>query len=136
MRWVLIDGTETDENRTVFSSGTAAISDGNYRWMHMTASDIKRLWNFRVSLCEIDEDGEPGDEEYVTLKDWLSDAAPVNRVERIIKASGMTRKDLAEKYGIPYRSLSKWHTGERECPDYVLDMLERLVWEDKEFAER
>lgn len=44
--------------------------------------------------------------------------------------SGMTRLQFAEYFGIPYRTLQNWELGLRECPEYLLKLLEfRLVFE-------
>jgi DNA-binding transcriptional regulator YiaG len=59
------------------------------------------------------------------------------RLREMRKRKGLTQKDLADRYGIPKRTVENWETGSvqhRECPLYVLDMLERLLdidYEDK-----
>lgn len=37
---------------------------------------------------------------------------------------------FSKRYGIPYRTLQSWERGERVCPPYVSDLLERVVLED------
>ncbi|MDO4285188.1 MAG: helix-turn-helix domain-containing protein [Eubacteriales bacterium] len=46
-------------------------------------------------------------------------------IEQAREQMGMSRKDVSEWLGIPYRTLQNWEIGERQCPDYV----ERLVVE-------
>lgn len=36
---------------------------------------------------------------------------------------GINMARTAEYYGIPYRTLQKWVSGERKAPDYVIKML-------------
>lgn len=38
--------------------------------------------------------------------------------------TGMNRKDFAEYLSIPYRTLQNWELGTRECPQYLLDLME------------
>lgn len=38
--------------------------------------------------------------------------------------SGMNRKDFAEFFSIPYRTLQNWELGTRDCPQYLLDLIE------------
>ena len=40
------------------------------------------------------------------------------------KASGMTRTQFAEYFGIPYRTIQNWELGLRECPKYILNLME------------
>ncbi len=53
-----------------------------------------------------------------------------NRALRIRKASGLTQAAFSAKYNIPKRSIENWEGGKSECPEYVLDLLERVVKED------
>ena len=45
---------------------------------------------------------------------------------------GMSQKAFGDKYNIPMRTIQNWEGGQRECPVYVLNLLERVVWEDYE----
>lgn len=45
---------------------------------------------------------------------------------------GLNLREFSKRYGIPYRTLQGWIGGERECPPYVRELLERAVLEDKE----
>ncbi len=44
--------------------------------------------------------------------------------KEIREASGMARKAFAEYFGIPYRTIQNWELGERDCPAYLLDLME------------
>lgn len=46
-------------------------------------------------------------------------------IEEARKQKGMTRRDLSDWLGIPYRTVTNWENGSRVCPDYV----ERLIVE-------
>lgn len=41
------------------------------------------------------------------------------------KSAGMSRKDISEWLEIPYRTLTNWENGERQCPIYI----EKLIVE-------
>lgn len=46
--------------------------------------------------------------------------------------SGMTRGQFAEYFEIPYRTVQNWELGLRECPDYLLQLMQyKLVNEGK-----
>lgn len=38
--------------------------------------------------------------------------------------SGMTRGQFAEYFEIPYRTVQNWELGLRECPEYLLKLME------------
>lgn len=42
----------------------------------------------------------------------------------------LSQSQFAEKYGIPKASITNWEQGRRECPGYVLKLLERAVLDD------
>jgi len=49
------------------------------------------------------------------------------KIIEIRNLTALNRSDFAKKYNIPYRTLQDWELGNRKCPDYVAEMLERLV---------
>lgn len=48
---------------------------------------------------------------------------------------GLTQKAFGEKYNIPKRTIENWESGERECPVYVLQWLDRAVKSYKKWSE-
>ena len=44
--------------------------------------------------------------------------------------SGLTQKEFSEKYNIPKRSVENWDAGSRTPPDYLIELLSRVVKED------
>lgn len=38
-------------------------------------------------------------------------------------AAVMSRKEFAEYFGIPYRTIQSWELGDRLCPDYLLELM-------------
>ena len=55
---------------------------------------------------------------------------PVNKALQIRKRTGLSQAKFGETYGIPKRTIESWEMGERECPGYVMSLLERVVNED------
>lgn len=45
-------------------------------------------------------------------------------IKQLRDASGMTQKAFAEYFGIPKRSIENWEGGKRECPSYLLELME------------
>ena len=46
--------------------------------------------------------------------------------------SGMSRSSYAEYFEIPYRTVQNWELGLRECPEYLLKLMQyKLVNEGK-----
>ena len=53
-------------------------------------------------------------------------------IKELRTASGMSRKQFAEFFGFPYRSLQNWELGLRECPEYLLNLMQyKLEKENK-----
>lgn len=48
-------------------------------------------------------------------------------IQEFIRTSGMTHKQLSERFGIPKRTIEDWSRGARKCPDYVVRMMEELT---------
>jgi DNA-binding transcriptional regulator YiaG len=38
--------------------------------------------------------------------------------------SGMNIKQFSEYFGIPYRTIQNWESGQRNCPEYLLSLIE------------
>ena len=38
--------------------------------------------------------------------------------------SGMNLTQFSKYFGIPYRTIQNWERGERQCPQYLLDLME------------
>ena len=42
----------------------------------------------------------------------------------------ISRAEFSRRYGIPTRTLDAWEAGDREAPEYVIDLLGRAVYSD------
>ena len=56
-------------------------------------------------------------------------------IKEIRKLSELSQPQFSEKYNIPLPSLRHWEQGQRECPKYVLELLEFKVREDLKAGE-
>ena len=48
-------------------------------------------------------------------------------VEEMRIALNMSKKDFSRQYNIPYRTIQDWESGSRVPPDYVIELLGRVV---------
>lgn len=39
------------------------------------------------------------------------------------QSTGMNRREFAEYFGIPYRTVQEWELGHRKMPDYLLRLM-------------
>ena len=49
--------------------------------------------------------------------------------------SGMTRPQFAHYFGIPYRTVQSWELGDRQCPDYLLALMEYKLKKENPISE-
>lgn len=52
-------------------------------------------------------------------------------IAEICETYGMKQVDLARFFEIPLRTVQDWHAGRRTPPDYVINMMVRLLDIDK-----
>lgn len=52
------------------------------------------------------------------------------KIKEIRTLTGLTQKGFSDKYGIPLPTIQHWERGNRECPQYVRDLLEFKVKAD------
>lgn len=141
LKWIFINGNENVENVLVYESATEAGRQAEHDWNTMTEHDKKHTTKFFVGLANMDgndyaelEDGTIDADIRVITKQWsvegVEETSQSDRIKNLTVATGLSLRALAQKYGIPYRSVQHWSMSEREMPSYVLEMLERLVWSD------
>lgn len=54
---------------------------------------------------------------------------PADRIKALRKMTGLSQTAFGKKYGIPMRTIQNWENGTNEAPEYVVGMLEQIVWE-------
>ena len=53
-------------------------------------------------------------------------------IKELRTKSGMTQKAFAEYFDIPHRTIQNWEGGQRQCPDYLLNLMQyKLEKENK-----
>lgn len=64
----------------------------------------------------------------------------MNRIQEARQAAGLSRKEMAEKFKIPYRTLQNWELGLRECPEWaemlIVEKLNSMRGESKMTAKK
>ena len=48
----------------------------------------------------------------------------MDKLIQMRKNAGMSRKEFAEYFGIPYRTLQDWELGNRKMPEYLFCLME------------
>ena len=51
--------------------------------------------------------------------------------EELFKESNMNIKQFAEYFEIPYRTIQNWKLGLRECPEYILKLMQYKLNNEK-----
>lgn len=51
--------------------------------------------------------------------------------KEIRQASGMNQKQFSEYFGIPYRTIQHWDQGTRQCPKYLLELIQYKLENEK-----
>lgn len=46
------------------------------------------------------------------------------QLKNLRKKTGMNRKEFAEYFGVPYRTMQDWELGNRTMPEYLLRLME------------
>lgn len=49
-------------------------------------------------------------------------------IKEIRKATEMTQTEFGKYLGIPMRTIQNWETGQRKCPDYLIDLIDFRMW--------
>ena len=52
-------------------------------------------------------------------------------LKKLRENTGMNRREFAEYFGIPYRTVQDWELGNRKMPDYLLRLLAYKVEMEK-----
>ena len=53
----------------------------------------------------------------------------------LLKDSGMNIKQFSDYFEIPYRTIQNWNLGIRECPEYLLKLMQYKL-ENEEYAKK
>jgi DNA-binding transcriptional regulator YiaG len=53
-------------------------------------------------------------------------------IKELCEKHGLGQTALANRFGIPLRTVQNWHGGVRVPPDYLVRMMDELLTRDKE----
>ena len=53
-------------------------------------------------------------------------------VKDLIKAADMTQTEFSKYFGIPLRTVQNWCGGQRQCPDYLLALMDYKLKHERE----
>ena len=56
-------------------------------------------------------------------------------IKELRTAAGMTQKAFAEYFGVSKRAIESWEGGQRECPAYLLELMEYKLRNEKKIRE-
>lgn len=56
----------------------------------------------------------------------------MNKLKSLREQFNLTRNELCEMTNIPYRTLQDWELGNHKCPDYVVELIEYKIKNEKE----
>lgn len=106
----------------IYTDKDMAIADCQSEWDALTEHDRQRRSAHYVA-------------EYDNLEDAVDVLADHNIVydsmvgwaDNLLNYTGLNRKQFCARYNIPYGSFEKWQYGTRDCPEYVRELLERVV---------
>lgn len=81
-----------------------------------------------LALSDILENEETADIPSERIE-WLGELwEAYNRsIKDIAKAANLSQRKLAERFGIPYRTVSDWATGKRSCNVYLRLMMQECL---------
>lgn len=53
-------------------------------------------------------------------------------MKNVMNKYGYNIKMISERFNIPYRTVQNWTSGQRECPKYIVEMVETILANEKE----
>lgn len=63
-------------------------------------------------------------------EDWIT-IEHIPTIKELVESTGMTQKAFAEHFDIPIRTIQNWIGGQRQCPEYVRNMIEKILENEK-----
>ena len=59
-----------------------------------------------------------------------------DKLHQLRQETGMNRKEFADRFYIPYRTMQDWELGNRKMPEYLLRLMAYRIRAEKIFKER
>ena len=51
----------------------------------------------------------------------------INRIKKLRSATGLSQSKFAAIFNIPVKTIQSWESESRKPPDYVIDMMEKIL---------
>lgn len=104
------------------------IKQYNFCIAESTTYDDRDAYISDLSLSSIwgDPDGADVPSSRIDDLSGIWDAAR-RSIKGIATASGLSCRELAERFGIPYRTVEDWSAGARECNLYIRLMMQECL---------
>ena len=133
MRYVVMDEDRMHDGWDMFNEEhdnlREAIRDAEYQWSHKTDREKKQR---TISvLLSINPDEEAPD-HFDGWPVWRDGEELILSIKEIRNITKLSQAKFSAMYGIPQRTLESWEMGERNPPEYVLSLLQRVVMMDME----
>lgn len=126
---------------TVLTGGMDFLNeeDKNRLIADATKNDDYNLWTAELGYEDwMNIFVESGDEDELTEAEisrinttleeiWEEAHKQPNVIKEIRKELNMSQQRFADKFGIPKRTLQDWESGAHNAPDYVVDMINKIV---------
>ncbi len=106
----------------IYTDKDKAIADCQSEWDTLAEHDKKRRSQHYVAQYDSFEDAQEVLADHEIVYDSMTSWA-----DNLLNYTGLNRKDFCVKYNIPYGSFEKWQYGTRDCPEYVKELLSRVV---------
>lgn len=52
-------------------------------------------------------------------------------IKELIKKYNYSIKGISERFGIPYRTVQNWSSGQRDCAEYIIKMMDEILAKEK-----
>lgn len=104
------------------------IKQYNFCVAEATTYDDRDAYISDISLSSIWDDPDGADVPSSRVDDLIGIWEAAHRsVKDIATTSGLSCRKLAERFGIPYRTIEDWSAGTRECNLYIRLMMQECL---------
>lgn len=100
----------------------ARIELKKYKCSYEKDGEFYNIEEYGLEIFEADEDGD-----FLVGSDFDFAECRLESFNDLLFKHDVTIKFLSERFEIPYRTLQNWKGGQRECPSYVLRMMDTLL---------
>lgn len=93
-------------------------------WAQAAQEQLSKMTPAERDFCKL-VDNAPDINTVLRLNEQK--AALARSVPDIAAAAGLSHRKLAERFGIPYRTMEAWCSGDRQCAPYVRLMMQECL---------